>query len=485
MAKIPGRKSDLLFGDCYTFFTNPQNKFMELFGQLVQEKGPLFRIWIGPFTGTIHICSWKYAEEIFNSNIHIDKSSLYSFLHSWLGTGLLTSTGDKWHLRRKMLTPAFHRFILDGFQEVFIDKSDTLLKILETKRSQSQVFDIAPHIWQCSLDIICETAMGTKMNIQGNVSKEDAAYLTAISFAAETGLHRIMRPWLHPKFIFDLTSRGRAYNKSVKIMHAFSNKVIQSRKEEYFQFKQMELNCRDNEVKDVGITKRRKAFIDILIEAAFAEGHEKNLLLSDEDIREEVDTFMFEGHDTTASGISWTIYLLGLHPEIQDEVAAELKEVFGEEKFKSTQKLSELRLLDRCIREAQRLYPSVPSIARKLREDVKLGDYTLPAGGELFIHVYYMHHDKEVFPEPDKFNPDNFLPEACEKRHPFSFVPFSAGARNCIGQKFAMQEAKTVVASIVNKYRIESVQSPKELALLPELILRSESGIKIRLHPRK
>ncbi|XP_071442001.1 cytochrome P450 4C1-like [Hetaerina americana] len=485
MAKIPGRKSIPIIGDCYELVSNPQNKFLEIIAGLVKEKGALFRIWIGPFMGSVHISSWKYAEEIFNSNVHIEKSSTYDFLHKWLGTGLLTSTGAKWHSRRKLLTPAFHRAILDGFQEVFVDKSDTLLKILEAKSNQSEAFDIAPYIWQCSLDIICETSMGTKMSIQENVSKEDEAYLKSISFVAETTLYRFLRPWLHPNFIFNLTSKGRAHNNSVKLMHAYSNKVIQSRKKEYLQKLGMKSNGNSEENEDLGIKKKRQAFIDILIEAAFAEGHEKKPILSDEDIREEVDTFMFEGHDTTASAISWTIYLLGLHPETQEEVAAELTEIFGDEKIKSTQKLSELRLLDRCVREALRLYPSVPMIARKIREEVKLGEYTVPAEAELVIHMFYMHRDKEIFPEPDKFNPDNFLPEACEKRPPYAFVPFSAGSRNCIGQKFAMQEAKTVVASIVQKYKIESIQSPQELILLPELILRSENGIKVRLRPRK
>ncbi|XP_046382677.1 cytochrome P450 4C1-like isoform X2 [Ischnura elegans] len=481
MGKIPGGKTSLIFGDSYDFIVKPQNKFMDLMTQAVKDYGSIFRIWMGPFMGTVHVCSWKYAEDIFSSNVHIEKSSTYSFVHAWLGTGLLTSTGAKWHSRRKMLTPAFHRTILDSYQEVFVDKTSTLLKLLETKSKESKVFDIAPFIWQCSLDIICETAMGTNMDIQKKVSEEDAAYLKSISFVAESTLHRFLKPWLHSKIIFDLSSRGREFNKSVKIMHTFSNKVIKAKKQEYSMSHK---NGVADKNEDIGLTKKRKAFIDILIEAAFAEGHDKKPILSDEDIREEVDTFMFEGHDTTASGISWTIYLLGLHPEIQEDVAAEINEVYGKEKINSTQKLSELRLLDRCVRESLRLYPSVPMIARKLREDVQLGEYLVPAETELVIHMFHMHRDKELFPEPEKFNPDNFLPEACEKRPAFAFVPFSAGSRNCIGQKFAMQEAKTVVASIVQNFKIKSAEQPKDLILLPELILRSEKGIKVTLQPR-
>ncbi|XP_046382672.1 cytochrome P450 4C1-like isoform X2 [Ischnura elegans] len=424
MSELPGPKIVPLFGNTYEFVENPLNKFTELLTHMIKTHGPIFRMWVGPFTCTVHVSSWRYAESIFNSSVHIDKSSLYSFLHSWLGTGLLTSTGAKWHLRRKLLTPAFHRSVLDSFQEVFSDKSDTLIKILEVERKKSESFDIAPFIWQCSLDIICETAMGTKMNIQESVSKNDTAYLKAISYAAESGLYRLLRPWLHPQLLFDISPRGRKYKKSVEIMHSFTNKVIQERKKEYLDSKRMEVNGFTDENEKFRIKKRRMAFIDVLIETTLGDGEEEKHHLTDEGIREEVDTFMFEGHDTTASGISWTIYLLGRHPDIQEEVAREINEVFGQESIKSTQKLSELRLLDRCIHESLRLYPSVPVIARELNKEVKLG------------------------------------------------------------QKFAMQEAKTVVASIVKNYRIESIESPQELVLLMEMILRSQNGIKVRLHPR-
>ncbi|KAG8237919.1 hypothetical protein J437_LFUL017819 [Ladona fulva] len=448
---IPGPVPLPLLGNVLPLTMGPQNKFLKTMGEFNNQYRPCFRLWIGPLMGTVHISSWKYAEEIFNSNVHIEKSSTYQFLNSWLGTGLLTSTGAKWHSRRKLLTPAFHRSVLDNFQEVFVEKSHILVKKLLPKCQEGKVFDIAPFIWQSSLDIICETAMGTKMEIQEKLSKEDAAYLQAISGAAEITLHRFMRPWIHSDFIFNLTPTGRKFNQYVKTMHEFTDKVISSKKAEYLKSKIQATSEQKDE--DDGLNlKKRKAFIDILIDASFGDSHENKPLLSDLDIREEVDTFMFEGHDTTASGISWSLYLLGRHAEIQ---------------------------------ESLRLYPSVPMIARKIRQDVKLGDYTVPAESEVVIHMFFAHRDPEVFPEPNKYNPDNFLPENCNKRPAYAFVPFSAGSRNCIGQKFAMQEAKTVVATVLQNYRVEAVDAPEDLILLSELILRSEKGINLRLYPRK
>ncbi|KAG8234731.1 hypothetical protein J437_LFUL000965 [Ladona fulva] len=375
--------------------------------------------------------------------------------------------GPKWHSRRKLLTPAFHRSILESFQEVFEEKSEVLVRKLARMCKEGQVFNIETYIAQSSLDVICETAMGTKMRIQEEVTLEEAKYLEAKNSAAEITTYRFLRPWLHPDFIFNMTPKGWKFNQSVKMMHDFTNKVT---------------NYEDDaEVRP----KKRKAFMDILIEASYADGPENKPFLSDLDIREEVDTFMFEGHDTTASSISWTLYLLGRHPDIQERVWQEVDEVLGDERISSMQKLTELRLLDRCIRESLRLYPSVPLIARKLREDVKLGDYIAPAGSEVFIHLILAHRDPDIFPEPDKFDPDNFLPENCEKRPPFAFVPFSAGSRNCIGQKFALQEMKTVLATILRNYRLESTDAPENLTVIPELVLRSKEGINVLLHPRK
>lgn len=203
---------------------------------------------------------------------------------------------------------------------------------------------------------------------------------------------------------------------------------------------------------DVGI-KRRLAFLDLMIESAY-HGAE----LSDDEIKEEVDTIMFEGHDTTAAGSSFVLCLLGIHQHIQQKVFDEQQKMFGSTNRPATfNDTLEMKYLERVILETLRMFPPVPVIARRVNEDVKLGkirrlniveyhlvnlnrwqltkvskELTIPAGATVVIGTYKVHRRGEIYNFPDVFDPDNFLPERCQNRHHYGFIPFSAGPRSCV-----------------------------------------------------
>nr|CAD7574993.1 unnamed protein product [Timema californicum] len=341
---------------------------------------------------------------------------------------------------------------------------------------------------------------------------------------ADVVVKRSFQPWLHSNIIFWLSATGRLQRKSLAVLHGMSDKVIKSKKAEFIEAKKSEKKneSREKQEDDFGVTnmahitiyaspsflehtsihciisnnnlpyilgvKKRRAFLDMLLETV-----QDGDLLTDDELREEVDTFMFEGHDTTSSGISFALSSLALNQEVQfvhnclkDKAAEELKTIFADSNRDATfRDIQEMKYLEMVIKEAQRLLPSVPMYVRNLNEDVKVDGYTLPKGANVTIVNIIMHRDASLFPDPEKFDPERFSPENSQGRHPYQYVPFSAGPRNCVGQKFAMLEMKTEVSKVLRSYKLLPGSTTNKMEeLVSELVLKNENGIRIRIVPR-
>ncbi|XP_029664885.1 cytochrome P450 4C1-like, partial [Formica exsecta] len=239
----------------------------------------------------------------------------------------------------------------------------------------------------------------------------------------------------------------------------------------------------ENEDDELDIDKRkRKVFLDLLLD----QNEKDETPLTDDELSAQVDTFMFEGHDTTAIAMIWTLFLLGNNLEHQEKVHEELEEVFKDSKTPaSVKELSQLMYLDRIIKETLRLFPSVPVISRKLAEDVKIGDYTLPKNATVILGISLTHTNQEVWSDPKKFDPDRFLPDNSKHRNPYAYVPFSAGPRNCIGQKFALLEEKAVLTAILRKWRVKSVKAMDTVQYGLTITYRPCEEIFIHFTPKK
>lgn len=481
--KIPGPKAYPFIGTAHTFFGKKHHEIFYVIDERTRRYPDIHRIWTG-MRPEIRISKPEYVETIIGASKHIEKSHGYDFLAAWLGEGLLTSKGDRWFQHRKLITPTFHFNILDGFCDVFAEQGAILAERLDPHADTGKPVDVFPFITKAALDIICETAMGVKVNAQ---TGGDNPYVQAIYAVSELFVDRAIRPWLHPDFIFKRTEYGRQNKKALGVIHGYTKKVIRDRKEALQKRRQAkgtgslptEVTGETGDGLYFG-TKKRLAFLDLLL-----EGNEKHNLLTDDDVREEVDTFMFEGHDTTTAGMSWALFLLGLHPDVQDKVHQEIDSIFaGSDRPATMKDLGEMKVLERCLKEALRLYPSVSFFGRKLSEDVTLGGYHIPAGTLMGIHAYHVHRDERFYPDAEKFDPDRFLPENTEHRHPFAYIPFSAGPRNCIGQKFAILEEKSVVSSVLRKFRVRSANTRDEQKICQELITRPNKGIKLFLERR-
>lgn len=174
------------------------------------------------------------------------------------------------------------------------------------------------------------------------------------------------------------------------------------------------------------------------------------------------------------------LYNLAKYPEIQQKVFDEARHELGDdpEKTVTMQQLNNLSYLELVIKESLRLYPSVPIFGRKVNKNLTIGDVTIPEGTSVNISPFFNGRDPNIFPDPLKFDPSRFDVELNnEKNNPYAYVPFSAGPRNCIGQKFAMLEMKSAASKIIRNFELSISEENGKLVLLSELILRAENGI--------
>nr|KAF6443433.1 cytochrome P450 family 4 subfamily B member 1 [Molossus molossus] len=188
-------------------------------------------------------------------------------------------------------------------------------------------------------------------------------------------------------------------------------------------------------------------------------------------------------NDTTTSGISWFLYCMAQYPEHQHRCREEICEILGDRDTIQWDDLGKMTYLTLCIKESLRLYPPVPQVYRQLSKPVNFVDgRSLPEGSLVSLHIYALHRNSAVWPNPEVFDPLRFSSENVTGRHPFAFMPFSAGPRNCIGQQFAMNEMKVVTALCLHRFEFAPDPMRPPIKLL-QLVLGSKNGINLYLKP--
>lgn len=426
----------------------------------------------------------EYVETFLTNRNTQSKSFHYGLLHPWLGTGLLTSAGPKWKSRRRMLTPAFHFKILEDFVAPMNKMARRTAAQIDDQFKEPWI-DMVPMAAACALDVLLDTIMGVS---NSKIDNECQRYVKNVKSVAKQTVKRSQAPWLALDCLYYRTEDGRLYQKNVSQIHAFTKKVISKRRDEIMN----EINSENKEKEaspsledDFHLTTRaskRLTFIDILLRYSI----QVDSSLTDNDIREEVDTFMFEGHDTTAMGIAWSLYMIALHPDVQAKIQEELDCVLQSDLDAdiTLEDLKELKYFDRVLKEIQRLYPPVPFIARSVAQNIKIGEHIVPKESDVDVFIYALHRDPSVFPDPEVFDPDRFLPENVVHRHPYAYVPFSAGPRNCIGQKYASMEVKIVVATLLRRFFLKAIDRRDQLLLTCELVLMPANGLRVAFTPR-
>ncbi|XP_070560510.1 cytochrome P450 4F4-like [Ptychodera flava] len=461
-----------LFGNLLKLRNNESS--MQEAGRRSAEGSPVTVIWLGPFISRVAVNHPLTVKAVLTTTEPKDEL-FYSMLKPWLGDGLLISTGQKWFRNRRLLTPGFHFDILRPYVQIYNECAQTMLdkwsNLCEISADGSRVLEMFENISLMTLDSLLKCIFSQESNCQRD--KNQNPYIRGVYALSYLIAERIRLLPYHSNVIFHLSPMGYKYRKALKAVHDYSKRVIQERKE-----------ALENEDKEKETPRRKYIdFLDILLRAKDEDGHG----LSDQEIQDEVDTFMFEGHDTTASGISWCLYNLAINPEHQQKCREEIDGVLmGKEKKEiEWDDLGSLPYTTMSIKESLRLRPPVPVIARDLKSPLVLHDgRVIPKGNVVIVAIHALHHNSEVWPEPTKYDPSRFLPENSKDRSPYAFVPFSAGPRNCIGQNFAMNEMKVAIASILSRFELFPVEDkiPKRTN---NLVLRSSNGIHLRIEPRR
>ncbi|KDR13646.1 cytochrome P450 4C1-like [Zootermopsis nevadensis] len=276
-------------------------------------------------------------------------------------------------------------------------------------------------------------------------------------------------PWFLWDFLFHRSQKR--YKECIDIVHQFSENIIRDRLSEDAETLENNTDLPFSELHDSEVRRKNMDSLGLLMKK-----------LRKDDLQNNVDALVFAGHDTTYAALSWAIQLLGEHTDVQEKVYEEMVQIFdGSNRSPTKQDLLEMKYLERVIKETLRLYPSGPTVGRKTRKDIQIGEYTIPAGASIWIEIYFIHRNPKYYPHPEEFNPDNFLPERVRDRHPYAYLPFSAGPRNCLGQRYAIMELKAVLSSIVRNFKIRSLKETKDLNPLMGLTITPHGGVNIEL----
>ncbi|XP_071984534.1 cytochrome P450 4B1-like [Engystomops pustulosus] len=451
-----GPKRHWLYGNAHEFLEERSD--LDIMVRHAEQYPYSYPIWLGNFFAGLAVCHPEYAKAVLSRQDPKDAFSHY-FITPWIGKGLLVLSGEKWFRHRRMLTPGFRYDVLTPYVRLMSDCVTIMLDKWERLIPDKRSVEIFHHVSLMTLDTIMKCGYSCQSSCQLD---SESAYIKAVYELLHLVDYRFYFIPYHNDLIFHLSPHGFRFRRALKIVHEHTDKVIQERKQSLKG---------ETELKKIQ-KKRHLDFLDILL---CAKG------LPEEDLRAEMDTFMFEGHSATASGISWILYCLAKYPEHQEKCREEIRDVLGERTTVEWDDLDKLQYTTMCIKEGLRLYPPVPAVSRQLKEPITFPDgRSLPEGTYILLCIYAINRCPTVWEDPEVFDPLRFTTENIYKRHSYAYVPFSAGGRKCIGQNFALNEMKVAVALTLQRFELrpDPEREPIKQSLL---VLRSMNGIHLKL----
>ncbi|XP_063914644.1 cytochrome P450 4C1-like [Zophobas morio] len=429
--KIPGPFAVPLVGSAFLLSATKDNFFDLIYRNLDSWK-PVTKFWVG---AELYIVTTRPTDvEKILTNC-LTKSPFYDNLGGVIKDSLLTLKVSIWKKHRKMINPSFKSTILNSFHDVFVKYSREMVKFLNDAEGNEQS-DLVSVIWEKTLD----SALATLTNVKPDAIKERRRAITAATKIEEIFIQRFHNFWLLIDFIWKLSKLHEEYKAACQIGHAIAENIITEEHKSY------------ESLKFSGDIIRSEHFLPHLIKL------NQTKQITRKEILEEMSLMLIASSETTALTVNIVLTILGIYPDIQEKVFGELVSVLPTiEKDPTLEDISRLDYLKRVVKETMRLVPIIPFILRYTDEDIKCGSYVFPAGSNFFVPIIVLHRDSDVWPEPEKFDPDRFLYDKITKREHCSYIPFSFGSRNCIGLRYAMMSVKVMLATILRSFKVQTV----------------------------
>ena len=428
----------------------PPNQRLEAFQQLRRQYGDVVRLKIGP--RFIYLVSHPDDVQhiLQDNNRNYTKGRALEKAKVLLGEGLLTSEGAYWRRQRRLAQPAFHRKRIDGLAGTMTDVTREMLERWLPISQAGGELNLSAEMMRLTLEVVSRTMFGTGLS-----PEEAQAVGEALPFILRE-TNRRLTSLLGIRERLPLPSRFH-FQEELDKLNRIVMRIIEQR--------------RHSEQRD-----------DLLGMLMSARDEETGEAMDDHQLRDEVMTIFLAGHETTANNLSWTIYLLSLHPEERRKVEEEVDRVLSG-RTPSIEDVPHLVFTRQVIDESLRLYPPAWAIGRQTIDEDIIGGYPIPAKSGIIISTYIVHRHPDFWENPEGFDPQRFTPERARERPRYAFLPFGGGPRQCIGNNFALLESTLVLAMITQRFRLNLV-SGHPVEMEPLITLRPRYGILVTIHPR-
>lgn len=407
-----------------------------------REYGPVVR-WEFPTERSFLVTDPDVIEQILvRENQHYIKGHLFQrSLRPFLGQGLLTSEGEAWRRQRHRIEPAFHPERLERYATVVTDRTEETI----SRWRDGETRNVHEDMMALTLEIVAETLLGVDIRDQTPAVGRALGVITAHAERTRTDY---IPQWVP-------TPLNRRFDRAKSTLDEIVYDIIDDR--------------RANPGDDV---------VSTLLKARDEDGERMSI----EQVHDEVMTLVLAGHETTALALTYTFFALAQRPDVEGDLHDELDSSL-DGSVPTFDDLPALSHTENIVTESLRLYPPVYAILREPTRDVNLAGYPIPAGSTLTLSQYVVHRDPTLYEDPMAFRPDRWTAELEDDLPRFGYFPFGGGPRRCIGDRFALMEARLILATIARKYHLELISSPS-IRFGAGITMRPKDPIKVRVHER-